>query len=313
MNENTEVFVGIDVSKDTLDIGFRPSGQSVSLAHDEVGIIEVMHRLSEAKPQLIVLEATGGLEVDLATRLMVAGLPVVVNPRQVRDYAKATGQLAKTDRIDALVLADFGRAIRPEVRPIKDAATRELNDLVTRRRQLVEMRVQESLRLARASKAQQKSLKRHIAWLDKRITEFDTELTKRLRTSPAWRAKDDLLRSIPGVGATTSATLLAQLPELGTLDRKAIAALAGIAPLANDSGQHRGKRRIWGGRAEVRSVLYMSTVTAIRWNAVIKAFSDRLKAAGKPAKVVIVACMRKLLSIMNAMLKTNSPWTTKIA
>jgi transposase len=236
----------------------------------EGGSIEVMHRLSEAKPQLIVLEATGGLEVDLATRLMVAGLPVVVvNPRQVRDYAKATGQLAKTDRIDALVLADFGRAIRPEVRPIKDAATRELDDLVTRRRQLAEMRVQESLRLARASKAQQKSLKRHIAWLDKRIAEFDTELTKRLRTSPAWRAKDDLLRSIPGVGPTTSATLLAQLPELGTLDRKAIAALAGVAPLANDSGQHRGKRRIWGGRAEVRSVLYMSTVTAIRWNAVI--------------------------------------------
>jgi len=174
-----------------------------------------MHRLSEAKPQLIVLEATGGLEVDVATRLMVAGLPVVVvNLRQVRDYAKATGQLAKTDRIDALVLADFGRAIRPEVRPIKDAATRELDDLVTRRRQLVEMRVQESLRLARASKAQQKSLKRHIAWLDKRIAELDTELTKRLRTSPAWRAKDDLLRSIPGVGPTTSATLLAQLPEL---------------------------------------------------------------------------------------------------
>ena len=314
MNENTEIFVGIDISKDTLDLGFRPSGQSVSLAHDEEGIIEVMHRLSEAKPQLIVLEATGGLEVDLATRLMVAGLPVVVvNPRQVRDYAKATGQLAKTDRIDALVLADFGRAIRPEVRPIKDAATRELDDLVTRRRQLVEMRVQESLRLARASKMQQKSLKRHIAWLDKRIAEFDTELTKRLRTSPAWRAKDDLLRSIPGVGPTTSATLLAQLPELGTLDRKAIAALAGVAPLANDSGQHRGKRRIWGGRAEVRCVLYMATVTAIRWNTVIKAFSDRLKAAGKPGKVVIVACMRKLLTIMNAMLKTSSPWTAKIA
>ncbi len=314
MNENTEIFVGIDISKDTLDLGFRPSGQSVSLAHDEVGITEVMHRLSEAKPQLIVLEATGGLELDLATRLMVAGLPVVVvNPRQVRDYAKATGQLAKTDRIDALVLADFSRAIRPKVRPIKDAATRELDDLVTRRRQLVEMRVQESLRLARASKAQHKSLKRHIAWLDKRIAELDAELTRRLRTSPAWRAKDDLLRSIPGVGPTTSATLLAQLPELGTLDRKAIAALAGVAPLANDSGQHRGKRRIWGGRAEVRSVLYMSTVTAIRWNAAIKAFSDHLKAAGKPAKVVIVACMRKLLSIMNAMLKSNSPWTAKIA
>jgi len=314
MSENPEIFVGIDISKDTLDIGFQPSRHTGELPHDEQGISEATRRLREAEPRLVVLEATGGLETELAASLMAAGLAVVVvNPRQVRDYAKATGQLAKTDRIDALVLADFARAVRPEVRPMKDALTRELDDLVTRRRQLVEMRVQESLRLGRAAKVQQKSLKSHIAWLDKRIEEIDTDLRQRLRASPAWRTKDDLLRSIPGVGATTSATLLAKLPELGTLDRKGIAALAGLAPLANDSGKQRGKRVIWGGRAEVRCVLYMSAVTAIRCNPVIHAFAQRLKAAGKPVKVVIVACMHKLLSIMNAMLKSNTPWNPKIA
>jgi transposase len=211
------------------------------------------------------------------------------------------------------MLADFARAIRPAVRPMKEMFTRELDDLVTRRRQLVEMRVQESLRLGRASKLQQKSLKSHIAWLDKRIEDLDTDLRRRLRASPAWCARDDLLRSIPGVGATTSATLLAKLPELGTLDRKGIAALAGLAPLANDSGKQRGKRVIWGGRAAVRCALYMSTVAAIRCNPVLRAFADRLKAGGKPAKVVIVACMRKLLSIMNAMVKSNSPWNPEVA
>ena len=314
MSENLEIFVGIDIAKDTLDMGFQPSGQTVRLPHDAQGITEATKRLGEGALCLVVLEATGGLETPLAAALVAAGVPVaVVNPRQVRDYAKATGQLAKTDRIDALVLADFARAIRPELRPMKDALTRELDDLVTRRRQLVEMRVQESLRLGRASKVQEKSLKRHIAWLDKRIEEIETDLRQRLRASPAWRAKDDLLRSIPGVGDTTSATLLAKLPELGTLDRKGIAALAGLAPLANDSGKQRGRRIIWGGRADVRCVLYMSTVAAIRCNPVLRAFADRLKAAGKPAKVVIVACMRKLLSIMNAMLKSNLPWNPKIA
>jgi transposase len=314
MNENPEIFVGIDISKDTLDLGFQPSGQSVPIPHDEPGLAEATRRLREAAPRLVVLEASGGLETALATALIAAGVPVaVVNPRQVRDYAKATGRLAKTDRIDALVLADFARAIRPEVRPMKDALTRELDERVTRRRQLVEMRVQESLRLGRASKVQQKSLNRHITWLDKRIEEIDTDLRRRLRASPAWRAKDDLLRSIPGVGAITSTTLLAKLPELGTLDRKGLAALVGLAPLANDSGKKRGKRVIWGGRGEVRCALYMSTVTAIRCNPVIHTFAQRLKAAGKPAKVVIVACMRKLLSIMNAMLKSNSPWNPKIA
>lgn len=314
MSENLEIFVGIDIAKDTLDMGFQPSGQTVRLPHDAQGITEATKRLSEAALCLVVLEVTGGLETPLAVTLVAAGVPVaVVNPRQVRDYAKATGQLAKTDRVDALVLADFARAIRPELRPMKDALTRELDDLVTRRRQLVEMRVRESLRLGRASKVQEKSLKRHIAWLDKRIEEIETDLRQRLRASPAWRAKDDLLRSIPGVGDTTSATLLAKLPELGTLDRKGIAALAGLAPLANDSGKQRGRRVIWGGRADVRCVLYMSTVAAIRCNPVLRAFADRLKAAGKPAKVVIVACMRKLLSIMNAMLKSNLPWNPKIA
>ena len=221
MSENLEIFVGIDIAKDTLDIGFQPSGQTVRLPHDAQGITEATKRLGEAALCLVVLEATGGLETPLAAALVAAGVPVaVVNPRQVRDYAKATGQLAKTDRIDALVLADFARAIRPAVRPMKEAFTRELDDLVTRRRQLVEMRVQETLRLGRASKVQEKSLKSHIAWLDKRIEGIDIDLRKRLRESPAWRAKDDLLRSIPGVGDTTSATLLAKLPELGTLDRK---------------------------------------------------------------------------------------------
>ena len=314
MSENLEIFVGIDIAKDTLDMGFQPSGQTVRLPHDAQGITEATKRLGEAALCLVVLEATGGLETPLAATLVAAGVPVaVVNPRQVRDYAKATGQLAKTDRIDALVLADFARAIRPELRPMKDALTRELDALVTRRRQLVEMRVQESLRLGRASKVQEKSLKRHIAWLDKRIEEIETDLRQRLRASAAWRAKDDLLRSIPGVGDTTSATLLAKLPELGILDRKGIAALAGLAPLANDRGKQRGRRVIWGGRADVRCVLYMSTVAAIRCNPVLRAFADRLKAAGKPAKVVIVACMRKLLSIMNAMVKSNTPWNPKIA
>lgn len=314
MSENNEVYVGIDVSKDTLDVGVRPSGETCRLAHTEQGLDEAVERLRALRPTLVVLEATGGLETQLAARLAGAGLAVaVVNPRQVRAFAKATGQLAKTDRIDALMLAEFARAIRPQVRPLRDEATRELDDLVTRRRQLINMRVQESLRLGRASPVQKKSLKAHIAWLDKRIDEIDTDLSARLRKSEAWRAKDDLLRSIPGVGLTTCTTLLAKLPELGSLDRRAIAKLVGIAPLADDSGKQRGRRFIWGGRADVRAVLYMATMSAKRCNPVIKAFAERLKQAGKPAKVIIVACMRKLLTIMNTLIKNNTPWNPKIA
>lgn len=310
-----ETFVGIDVAKNTLDLRIEPAGESLHVAYDEAGVAAICQRMNILSPTLIVMEATGGLETRLASELAALGLPVaVINPRQGRDYAKATGQLAKTDRVDAAILADFARAIRPAVRPLKDADTRDLDDLVTRRRQLVAMRVQETLRLGSAgSKSLQKSLKTHIAWLDKRIADLDDDLKTRLRTSEVWRTKDDLLRGIPGVGAITSLTMLAKCPELGTLDRRGIAKLAGVAPLANDSGKHRGKRFIWGGRADVRAVLYMATVSASRCNPVIKAFADRLKKSGKPAKVVIVACMRKLLTIMNTMLKNNAPWSPKIA
>lgn len=316
MNETiVENFIGIDVSKSTLDICIEPVGQTLHVAYDEVGIGDIVSRLKETSPTLIVIEATGGLEVRIATELASKGLPVaVINPRQARDFAKATGQLAKTDKVDAAMLAAFGRAIRPQVRSLKDMDTRALNDLVSRRRQLIDMRVQETLRLGTAaSKPLEKSLNKHIAWLDKRIIEIDNNLTKRLRNSDAWRTKDDLLRGIPGVGAVTALTMLAKCPELGKLNRREIAALIGVAPLANDSGTHRGKRFVWGGRADVRAVLYMATVSAIRCNDTIKAFADRLKKTGKPPKVVIVACMRKLLTIMNAMLKNSTPWNPKNA
>jgi len=306
-------FVGIDVSKASLDVRIEPPDESLHLAYDEAGVAQIVRRLVEVAPTLIVLEATGGLETRLASELAAQGLPVaIVNPRQVRDFAKASGQLAKTDRVDAVVLAAFARAIRPAIRPLKDAETRALDDLVTRRRQLVAMRVQETLRLgSAASKPLQKNLKAHIAWLDKQIAKLDDDLTKGLRACAVWRAKDDLLRGIPGVGAVTSLTLLAKCPELGVLNRREIAKLTGVAPLANDSGKHRGKRFIWGGRADVRVVLYMAAVSAIRCNPAIRAFADRLKRAGKPPKVVIVACMRKLLTIMNSMLKNNTPWSVQ--
>lgn len=316
MNETiVEKFVGIDVSKSTLDVYIEPLGQTLHVAYDEAGVRQVVSRLKELGPALIVMEATGGLEVRIATELSVKGLPVaVINPRQARDFAKATGQLAKTDQVDAAVLAAFAKAIRPQARPLKDADTRALDDMVSRRRQLVDMRVQETLRLGTAaSKPLEKSLNKHIAWLDKRIAEIDTDLTKRLCGSDAWRTKDDLLRGIPGVGAVTTLTMLAKCPELGTLNRREIASLTGVAPLANDSGKHRGKRFIWGGRADTRAVLYMATVSAIRCNDTIRAFAERLKNAGKPPKVVIVACMRKLLTIMNSMLKNNAPWNPRIA
>ena len=310
-----ESFVGIDVAKNTLDLRLEPAGESLLVVYDDLGIAEIRQRLVAMAPTLIVTEATGGLETRLACELAACGLPVaVINPRQARDFAKATGQLAKTDRVDAAVLCAFARAIRPAVRAVKDVDTRDLDDMVSRRRQLIAMRVQETLRLGSAkSKTLQKNLQKHIAWLDKQIAGLDGDLTKRLRASDAWRAKDNLLQGIPGVGAVTSVTLLAKCPELGQLNRREIAKLTGVAPLANDSGKHRGKRFVWGGRADVRAVLYMATVSAIRCNPAIKAFADRLKQAGKPAKVVIVACMRKLLTIMNAMLKNNAPWTAKTA
>lgn len=310
-----ETFVGIDVSKATLDVCIDSTSEITHFDYDDTGIGSVCARLKLLQPSLIVMEATGGLEMRLACELAAQGLQVaVINPRQARDFAKATGRLAKTDRVDAAVLAAFAKAIQPQARPLKDEYTRGLDELVSRRRQLISNRVQETLRLSTAAtRPMQKSLKAHIAWLDKRIAELDTELTGQLRASDVWRAKDDLLRGIPGVGAVTTVTLLAKCPELGSLNRREIAALTGVALLANDSGKHHGKRFVWGGRADVRAVLYMATLSAIRCNRSIKDFAARLKQAGKPAKVVIVACMRKLLTIMNAMLKTNTPWRSEHA
>jgi transposase len=316
MNETiVEKFVGIDVSKSTLDVCIEPDEKTLHVAYDEAGIKQIVDRLKEVSPTLIVIEATGGLEIRIATELASKGLQVaVINPRQARDFAKATGRLAKTDQVDAAMLAAFAKAIRPQARPLRDEDTCALNDMVSRRRQLIDMRVQETLRLGTAaSKPLQKNLSKHIAWLDKQIAEIDADLTKRLRNSDVWRIKDDMLRGIPGVGAVTTLTVLAKCPELGTLNRREIAALTGVAPLANDSGKHRGKRFIWGGRADVRAVLYMAAVSAIRCNEPIKAFAERLKKAGKPPKVVIVACMRKLLTIMNSMLKNNEPWSPNFA
>ena len=316
MSEMTvEQFVGIDIAKDTVDVCIEPDTEVMHIAYDHKGVATIRQRLKAVSPTLIVMEATGGLETRLASELAALGLSVaVINPRQARDFSKATGQLAKTDRVDAAVLANFARAIRPQARAMKDADTRALDDLVSRRRQLMDMRVQETLRRGTAaSKAMLKSLDTHIAWLDKRIAKIDTDLTRRLRTSDVWRTKDDLLRGIPGVGAITSLTMLAKCPELGQLNRREIAALTGVAPLANDSGRRRGKRFVWGGRADVRAVLYMATVSAIRFNPRIKPFAERLKQAGKPTKVVIVACMRKLLTIMNAIVKNNMPWNPKNA
>lgn len=314
-----ERFVGIDVAKGSLDAWIEPAGDEAAgawqhLAYDAAGVAGLVDQLVVVAPKLIVLEATGGLETTLASELVARGLPVaVVNPRQVRDFARCTGELAKTDRIDARVLCAFARAIRPQARGVPDAATRELAELLARRRQLVEMRAQEMQRVHTAvSKPAQKSLKAHIAWLDKRIEEVDTDLRSRLRQSPAWRAKDDLLRSIPGIGDVNSFTMMARCPELGQLNRREISKLVGVAPLACDSGKYRGKRRIQGGRFDVRKTLYMAAISAMRHNAAIKEFAQRLKAAGKPSKVVIVACMRKLLTIMNVVIKTGQPWNPQL-
>lgn len=305
---NPESFVGVDVAKGWLDVAWL-AGQTLRVDHTEQAIVGLVERLSAQPPALVVMEATGGLETALASALAAAGLAVaVVNPRQVRDYAKACGRLAKTDRIDAQVLAAFAAAIRPQVRTLPDEHTRALGDLLARRRQLVDMRVQEKLRLQRASVLQRTSLREHIAWLDERIERLDVDLTHALRSSPAWRDKDDLLKAIPGVGSLTRATMLALLPELGLLSRRQIAALVGVAPFNRDSGKHQGGRVIWGGRAQVRRTLYMAAVAAMRCNPVIRDFYRHLRSQGKPAKVALTACMRKLLVIMNAMLKHHSTW-----
>jgi transposase len=305
---NTPVFVGIDVSKEQLDMALRPGGIR-TMPNNEAGFAKILADLKTVSPTLVVLEATGGLELPLTSALALAGLPVVVvNPRQVRDFAKATGQLAKTDAIDAQVLARFAEVIRPEPRPLPDEQTQALAALVTRRQQLIEMLTAEKNRLASARPAIRKNLRAHIAWLERALQQADTDLADAIRQSPVWREKEELLRSVPGIGPVLTTTVLANLPELGTLTHKQIAALVGVAPLNRDSGTLRGRRTVWGGRAHVRTALYMAAIVATRFNPVIRAFYRRLCAAGKAKKVALVACMRKLLTIINAMLKHRTPW-----
>jgi transposase len=303
-------FVGIDVAKATLDIAARPGGERWRAPNDEAGIGALVERLRPLAPVLIVLEATGGFETATVAAVAAAGLAVVVaNPRQVRDFARATGQLAKTDALDAQVLALFAERVRPEPRPLPDAAVQALDALLTRRRQLLEMLTAEKNRLGFATApAVRRDIAQHIRWLQRRLVDVDGDLDQAIRSSPLWRAKEDLLRTVPGVGPIVSRTLLGELPELGTLTHKQIAALVGVAPRACDSGTLRGKRMVWGGRAPVRAVLYMGALVATRHNPVIRAFYERLRAAGKPAKVALVACMRKLLTILNAILRSGTPW-----
>lgn len=311
---NPPVFIGIDVSQAHLDVAGRPSGERWRFDNTLEGIAQVVDQLLPLAPRLIVLEATGGWELSVTASLAAAGLPVaIVNPRQVRDFAKSLGRLAKTDQIDALILARFAEAVRPEVRPLPDAQTQELQAVLVRRRQLIEMLVAEKNRLALTHASMRPRLNQHIAWLEAELEELDQQLHDRLQASPVWREKEDLLRSVKGVGAVTATTLLAELPELGQLNRKQIAALVGVAPFNCDSGQRQGQRAIWGGRATVRTCLYMAALSAVQHNVVIKPFYQRLIAAGKKRKVALVACMRKLLTILNAMLRSGKKWQPALA
>lgn len=305
--------IGIDVSKAQLDVAVSPSGETTGFLNTDVGIGELVAWAQAFQPHLIVLEATGGLEVLATGRLTAAGLTVaVVNPRQVREFAKATGRLAKTDRIDAQVIAQFGQAIKPVPRPLKDEDTQQLNALLVRRRQLVDMLTAEKNRLSRGHLRIQKDVKQHIAWLAKRIAKTDGELAAALKASPIWRAKEDILISAKGVGPVLATTLLCRLPEIGGLNRRQISALVGVCPFNRDSGSMRGKRSIFGGRADVRAALYRSTLAATRCNPPIKAFYDRLIRAGKLPKVALTACMRKLLTILNAMVKHQQKWQPQL-
>jgi transposase len=303
-------FIGIDVSKDQLDVAVRPTNEKMSFANEDDGIDMLIKRLLPFQPHLIVLEATGSYHQLVLGRLLACGLPAIaINPRQSRDFARAIGRLAKTDSIDANVLAEFADKIRPELRSIPDEATQQLDAICTRRRQLVTMLAAEKNRHHSGPAAIRSQIKKHIVWLEKQIDELQRNLDKLIRSTPAWREKDDLLRSCKGIGPTTSHTMLASLPELGTLSRHRIAALVGVAPFNSDTGKYRGQRHVQGGRIDVRCVLYMATLAAIRSNPVIRAFHHRLIAAGKAKKVAITACMRKLLTILNAMVRTNTRWT----
>ena len=305
-----QTFIGIDVSKDRLDVYVRPSGTSIAVPRDGKGLAELTERLGPLAPYLVVLEATGGFEMTVAAALVAAEIPLaVVNPRQIRDFARATGQLAKTDALDARVIALFAEKVRPEPRPVPDEQARALGELIARRRQLIEMMTAERNRRAQLrSRRLVKSIDQLLALMQKQLSELDREVGDNIRGTPAWRERDELLRSVPGVGDIVARTLIADLPELGRLDRKQIAALVGVAPLNRDSGKMRGRRTVWGGRGKIRSVLYMAALVASRHNPVLAAFYQRLLRAGKAKKLALTAVMRKLLTILNAMVRDNRRW-----
>lgn len=308
-SKSLELFIGIDICKDRLDVADDSESIPWSVANDDAGISSLVDRLKALQPALIVMEATGGLETLLYAALTTAGLPaVVMNPRQVRDFAKAMGTLAKTDALDAQVLARFGAAIQPEVRPMKDDTTQELTALVTRRRQLLAMLTAEKTRLQQAAKWIRKDIKAHTVSLEKLLKKLEGHIAEIIKKTPGWKEKDSLIRSVPGAGNVLSMNLLSSLTELGTLNRREIATLVGVAPLNRDSGNFRGKRMVWGGRAQVRAALYMAALSASRYNPVIKSFYQRLIAKGKKPKVALTACMRKLLVILNTMVKTQTAW-----
>lgn len=314
MQKNQE-YVGVDVSKESLDMVEYSTGEIRSFGNDDAGIAEAMTWLKQVKPTITVMEATGGMEVSLYIALQEANLPVaVINPRQIRDFAKSMGILAKTDKVDAKVLARYAATIQPEARPLPDEQARQLNTLVTRRRQLVEMIIAEGNRVTTTrDKTIKHRIHAHIDWLKQELADVDKGMSQMMKENPVWHAKDKLLQSVPGVGPVLSATLIAELSELGSLNRKKIAALAGVAPLNHDSGKHRGERSIWGGRCSVRQPLYMATLTAVRFNPTIRMFYERLLANGKTKKVALIACMHKLLMILNVMLKHNSYWSCNYA
>lgn len=305
-------FIGIDVSKDRLDVHVQPIGRAFAVPRTDAGVEQLLTELRVLAPMLVVLEATGGFELTVAAALAGASLPLaVVNPRQIRDFARATGRLAKTDTLDAQIIALFAERVRPEPRPVADAQAMILAELVARRRQVVEMIGMESnrRRQARAPRVQ-RTIDATLKTLQAQLVDLDAEIDDSVRGSPVWRAADDLLTSVPGIGDITARTLIAELPELGRLDRRRIAALVGVAPVNRDSGQMRGHRAIAGGRTSVRNVLFMATLTAIRWNPVLKAHYHQLIARGCPKKVAIIACIRRLLGILNAIIRTASPWQT---
>ena len=304
-----KIYVGIDVSKDTLDVAVHGDKQHWSFPNNETGITKAVSKFKELSPELVVLEATGGFEVFLATELVVAKIPTaVVNPRQVRDFAKSVGMLAKTDILDARIIARFAATVQPNPHPMPDIEAQELGALTARRRQIINMITAEKNRLSTAGETVKPGISAHINWLEKELSEINRNIKQKVKDSPIWREKDELLQSVPGVGTNLSAIILAELPELGTLNRKQIAALVGVAPLNRDSGTLRGKRTTWGGRATVRTALYMATLVATRYNPVIRRFYERLREAGKATKVALTACMRKLLTILNAMLKYQTSW-----